>query len=417
MFGEPDIRLDSSSSAPGSSGPETVPKTQSSQRVSRLPPSGAPSVPRFVAPPAPHAHVPEVPPPVPLPMAPPMTAEIHPDLMLSPSAPYSQYTVADLLAQPAEKVWGWQLCCSERNRDDQRLLLRATSELKKDVDLRQKDVVQNFRCKVKKAFNARAEVRLLDTVSNWKGNRIVKGYERGKPPELTKDVWDALIRYWRDPDAIRVAESCSASRQTVDEHGHRPMLHSTCQKPHAGIRLDMVKEAGELPSLLQLYERTHKNKADQFVDARSEEIFNDLVGRVEDRQTQLTQESTDGLPVTLSTLEVNRIYEEVVPKKKERTLGIGSVNGVPRATSSYGQRRDDETQLRNELDSTRSAFTARMGGVEGFLDVVASTNPEWGSLLRNMRRQNTIPGESSGTHDEADVERRSEEFYRTMNDP
>jgi len=62
---------------------------------------------------------------------------------------------------------------------------------------------------------------------------------------------------------------------------------------------------------MQLYERTHKNKAGQFLDGKSEQIFNDLVARVDDRQTQLTQQSTDGLPVTLSTLEVDRIYEEV----------------------------------------------------------------------------------------------------------
>ena len=31
--------------------------------------------------------------------------------------------------------------------------------------------------KVKKAFNAKAKARLLDTVSNWKGDWIVKGYE------------------------------------------------------------------------------------------------------------------------------------------------------------------------------------------------------------------------------------------------
>ncbi|KAL0722114.1 hypothetical protein Bca4012_036713 [Brassica carinata] len=82
----------------------------------------------------------------------------------------------------------------------------------------------------------------------------------------------------------------------------------------------LAKETGELPSLLQLYERIHKNKADRFVDARSEQIFHDLVGWVEDRQTQLTQQSTDRLSVTLSTLEVDRLYEEVVHKKKGRTL-------------------------------------------------------------------------------------------------
>ena len=99
MFGDHGSRLDPSSSAPGSSGPETVLETQFSERVSRSPPSGAPSVHRFVAPPAPHAHVPEVPPL----MAPPMPAGIHPDLMVLPSAPYSQYTVEDLLAQPGRE--------------------------------------------------------------------------------------------------------------------------------------------------------------------------------------------------------------------------------------------------------------------------------------------------------------------------
>ncbi|CAN6898218.1 unnamed protein product, partial [Brassica oleracea] len=160
------------------------------------------------------------------------------------------------------------------------------------------------------------------------------------------------------------------------------MFHTTGQKPHAGVRLEKAKETGHLPSLMELYERTHKNNAGVFVDGKSKQIYNDVVARVEDRQTQLTQQSTDGLPVTLSTLEVDKIYEEVVPKKKGRTLGIGSINDVPRATSSYGQRRDDEvTELRNELAATKS----RMGGIEVFLDVIAGTNPEWESMLRNIR--------------------------------
>uniref|UniRef100_A0A0D3AM86 Uncharacterized protein n=1 Tax=Brassica oleracea var. oleracea TaxID=109376 RepID=A0A0D3AM86_BRAOL len=96
MFGEPGSRLDSSSSsAPGSSGQETVPKSKPSHRVSRSPSSSAPSVPPMAPP--------MMPPPKPPPMAPPMPAEIHPNLMVPPSAPYSQYTVEDILSQPGRE--------------------------------------------------------------------------------------------------------------------------------------------------------------------------------------------------------------------------------------------------------------------------------------------------------------------------
>uniref|UniRef100_A0A0D3DKL6 Uncharacterized protein n=1 Tax=Brassica oleracea var. oleracea TaxID=109376 RepID=A0A0D3DKL6_BRAOL len=99
MFGESGSRLDPSSSAPGSSGEETVPETQYTHRVSGSTSSSAPSAPHV---PSPKAHS-TMPPPVPPPMPPPMAADIHPDLMVPPSAPYSQYTVEDILRLPGRE--------------------------------------------------------------------------------------------------------------------------------------------------------------------------------------------------------------------------------------------------------------------------------------------------------------------------
>ena len=78
-------RIGTSSSRPSSS--EAVPDSQTSHRVSwSLPP------------PAPHMPPPPAATPQPVP-----AGAIHPDLRVTPSAPYARYTVEDLLAQPGRE--------------------------------------------------------------------------------------------------------------------------------------------------------------------------------------------------------------------------------------------------------------------------------------------------------------------------
>uniref|UniRef100_A0A0D3BHW5 Uncharacterized protein n=1 Tax=Brassica oleracea var. oleracea TaxID=109376 RepID=A0A0D3BHW5_BRAOL len=384
MFSEPGTRTDSSSSsAPSSSFPEIVPDSQSFQRVSQTTPFSAPPVqppvPRFDVPPPHHDHVSEEAPP---PLAP---DKIHPDFLVPPSAPYAMFGVDGSVARNVTEVIKGYFLHAHPNWKLMPIDIRKTW-FKMFAQKYHWSIGVNER--VNKVFEGKAKKQLLDTVSNWKDDWILKSYEQGKPTELTKDVWDGLIHYWNPPSSIKVSNSCSASRLTNDEHGNGP-----------------AKETGELPSLKDLYETTHKNKAEKFVDPRSEQIYNEVVARIEDRQIQLTQQSPDGIPVTLSTFEV-------VPKKNERTLGNGSVNDVPKAISFYGQRRADEiTELYSELNSTRSAFTARMTSFEGILDVLASGNPQVEAMVAQMQTQNPIPEPS---HNEEDVKMRSQEFFDAL---
>ena len=60
-----------------------------------------------------------------------------------------------------------------------------------------------------------------------------------------------------------------------------------------------------------LFKMTHVTSDGIFVDPVSEKLFNALASQVEEWETQLTQQSPDGLPVKLTTEEIDRIFEEV----------------------------------------------------------------------------------------------------------
>ncbi|CAG7862207.1 unnamed protein product, partial [Brassica rapa] len=154
-------------------------------------------------------------------------------------------------------------------------------------------------------------------------------------------------------------------------------------------RIKMLEKTGVLPSLSDLFKMTHATSDGVFVDPASRNSLKQVATRIEERETQLTQESPDGLPVTLSTEEADRIFEEVLaPRKKGRIVGIGSVNQVARATSSYTSRRDEETsQMKARMDSQQ----VRLDSLEDLLDVMAVGNPVMRENVESRRAALGLP--------------------------
>ncbi|XP_033141432.1 uncharacterized protein LOC103853868 [Brassica rapa] len=397
LFGE-----GSGTSSSGPSSSDAVPDSQPShsepsQRVAWSPPP-----PPQMPPPPPPAAAPQ---PVP-------EGAVHPDLCVPSYAPFARYTVEDLLAQHGRE--GLDVLDLDRPRGtywfgaNNRVNQSVSKTIKRYYDWAYPNWSKTpnhvkitwFKCfaqkwhwslgiteRVKAEFVAKAKIRLCNTVSDWKDKWEIYGYE-GKLTELTKDVWDGLIAYWQHPSSIKKANLWSASRRTKDKDGHLTMLHRTGQKPHAGIRLEAFEKTGVLPSLSDLFKMTHATSDRVFVYPASEKLFLAVGSRIEEREMQLTLESPDGLSVTLSTEDADRIFEEVAPKKKGRIVGIGYVNEVARATSSYTSRRDEKTsQMKARMDSQQ----VRLDSLEDLLDVMAVGNPVMQRMLSERRAALGLP--------------------------
>lgn len=75
----------------------------------------------------------------------------------------------------------------------------------------------------------------------------------------------------------------------------------------------------------KLYKKTHTHKDGTFVDARAEKIHNDVQSRIQEVETQLSQENPDLPPVQLSTVEQDKIFEQVIYFFKYIYIYISSI--------------------------------------------------------------------------------------------
>ncbi|CAH8373140.1 unnamed protein product [Eruca vesicaria subsp. sativa] len=55
---------------------------------------------------------------------------------------------------------------------------------------------------------------------------------------------------------------------------------------------------------------THQHSDGTFLHAQAEKIYNDVEARIQEVQTQLSQQNPEGAPVQLSTIEQEKSFEQ-----------------------------------------------------------------------------------------------------------
>uniref|UniRef100_A0A0D3BVR5 Uncharacterized protein n=1 Tax=Brassica oleracea var. oleracea TaxID=109376 RepID=A0A0D3BVR5_BRAOL len=149
--------------------------------------------------------------------------------------------------------------------------------------------------RVKAEFVAKAKTRLTNTISDWKDTLEYYGYEV-KPTKITKDQrWRWFLAIKERMEAEFVAKAKTRLTNTVPDWKDKREYHGYEVKP-TKITKD-AKKTRVLPSLSDLFKLTHRTPAGNFTDPASEKLFNEVSARVKERETQLTQQSHDELPV------------------------------------------------------------------------------------------------------------------------
>ncbi|KAF2530418.1 hypothetical protein F2Q70_00029600 [Brassica cretica] len=115
-------------------------------------------------------------------------------------------------------------------------------------------------------------------------------------------------------------------------------------------------------------DRSHPSTANDYFDNIAGDAINPSVSR---RQTD---------------------HRRVAPRKKERTVGIGSVNEVAKTTSSYASRRDeDNSQMKARMDSQQD----HLDSLEDLLDVMAVGNTTMQRALNDRRNPEDVDPDRS----------------------
>lgn len=217
-------------------------------------------------------------------------------------------------------------------------------------------------------FKQQTGKQLRSLVSDWK--------RRGKKPTwMGGKVWKKFLKHWSSNEHKVISKRNSKARNSKP-NGVGRSVHCTGQKSFIRRRHEMRAQTGEFPSDIELLEDTHKRKSDGvIIDPRTIQILDEVKKKADEQLSQM--ECEDGFesvqPRELSKAEMDALFKSVVPLKKGRRYGMGSV--VETGSLSFAPN-PVITSLQTELLATKQIVTQQKTEFEAQIAAMKADNEE-----------------------------------------
>ncbi|KAF3593314.1 hypothetical protein DY000_02025953 [Brassica cretica] len=171
--------------------------------------------------------------------------------------------------------------------------------------------------------------------------------------------------------------------------------HTSGQIPNTGKALQIAAQERAPQSLSRPYKTTHQHSDWTFVHPEAERIYNDVEIRIQEVQTQMSQQKPEGEPIQLPTVEQDKKFEQIVPKKRGQMVRISTVNDVLKVRTAYAARMHDDSKLQTDLMAANQVILelwadnhangTHIMSLVGMFDNVVETNPALAQMWQAVR--------------------------------
>ncbi|XP_010527342.1 PREDICTED: uncharacterized protein LOC104804700 [Tarenaya hassleriana] len=94
---------------------------------------------------------------------------------------------------------------------------------------------------------------------------------------MTLGVWNQLLEIWDSDDAQERARIASSNRKSRSTSDRAPLTHTAGRRSFARVAYDIAQKEGVQPSILRVFQDTHRRADGTYVDDRAQEIEDAVV--------------------------------------------------------------------------------------------------------------------------------------------